>query len=466
MEAIIMKYPFILALVISLILPTVGVALDVKITLELESVKVIHNGRVVRIQRNQNQDNMINPEFAKTSRPCPPFCIKPITLTLGVETIIELEMLHYLKQKSEGDHSILVIDSRTADWAIKGSIPGAVNVPWDILSGVNSTSAVIQKLLEEQFDVKISEDEEDQYLFDKAKTLILFCNGPWCDQSPANIKTLLALGYPAEKLKWYRGGMQSWESLGLTTVTDMLTPQTSPTGTVDLIKAVSQKEVAKKSLHGQLKDFFTTSLWSDSTNIDVKITPQLDSVEVMHNGEFVLIQRNQNQNNTINPEFAKTSRPCPPSCLRAVTLASSVEIIGELEVLNYLERMSEGDNSILIIDSRRINWVVKGSIPGSVSIPWDILSAKTSSTPIVKKLLIEQIGVKIDDEGKYCFKKAKTLVLFCNGSWCDKSHSNVETLLELGYPPNKLKWYRGGMQSWESFGLTTVTDIPMPWFGL
>jgi hypothetical protein len=29
---------------------------------------------------------------------------------------------------------------------------------------------------------------------------------------------LLALGYPAHKLKWYRGGMQSWKSLGLTTV--------------------------------------------------------------------------------------------------------------------------------------------------------------------------------------------------------------------------------------------------------
>jgi hypothetical protein len=29
---------------------------------------------------------------------------------------------------------------------------------------------------------------------------------------------LLALGYPAHKIKWYRGGMQSWKSLGLTTV--------------------------------------------------------------------------------------------------------------------------------------------------------------------------------------------------------------------------------------------------------
>jgi hypothetical protein len=26
------------------------------------------------------------------------------------------------------------------------------------------------------------------------------------------------LGYPAHKLKWYRGGMQAWMMLGLTTV--------------------------------------------------------------------------------------------------------------------------------------------------------------------------------------------------------------------------------------------------------
>ena len=48
--------------------------------------------------------------------------------------------------------------------------------------------------------------------------LLLFCNGAWCGQSPESLKELIAIGYPEEKLKWYRGGMQSWLSLGLTTV--------------------------------------------------------------------------------------------------------------------------------------------------------------------------------------------------------------------------------------------------------
>ena len=52
--------------------------------------------------------------------------------------------------------------------------------------------------------------------FGKAKELLLWCNGPWCDQSPRAIRNLLALGYPAEKLRYYRGGMQDWMVLGLT----------------------------------------------------------------------------------------------------------------------------------------------------------------------------------------------------------------------------------------------------------
>jgi hypothetical protein len=39
----------------------------------------------------------------------------------------------------------------------------------------------------------------------------------WCGQSPNNIKNLLRFGYPSQKIKWYRGGMQDWEILGLTT---------------------------------------------------------------------------------------------------------------------------------------------------------------------------------------------------------------------------------------------------------
>ena len=63
-------------------------------------------------------------------------------------------------------------------------------------------------------------DEDDTLDFSKAKTLAIFCNGPWCSQSVAMIEALLEIGYPAEKISWYRGGMQTWLAAGMTSTRD------------------------------------------------------------------------------------------------------------------------------------------------------------------------------------------------------------------------------------------------------
>jgi rhodanese-related sulfurtransferase len=203
------------ALFTSLVLPMAASALDVNLTADLPSVDVMHGGKKVTIMRNQDEKNTINPDFAKTSRKCPPFCIQPSELAPGVETIGELEVLHYLKKMSDGDASIMVVDSRTPDWVEKGTIPGAINIPWDKLNIGKSDPITVQELLEKHFGVK---NQDGFYMFDNAKTVVMFCNGPWCGQSPTNIKGLLKIGYPANKIKWYRGGMQDWEVLGLNTV--------------------------------------------------------------------------------------------------------------------------------------------------------------------------------------------------------------------------------------------------------
>lgn len=196
--------------------PSIVNALDVRITQDLESVEVIHAGKKVTIMRNQDPGNKVTPEYAGTSRKCPPFCIQPIVIAAGVETIGELEMLDYLKRSSGGDTAILIIDSRTPDWVRKGTIPGSVNIPWTTLSPEEGADPfAIADLFQERFGVRTSEGLWD---FTKAKTLVLFCNGMWCGQSPANIRSLLRFGYPPHKIKWYRGGMQDWEILGLTVV--------------------------------------------------------------------------------------------------------------------------------------------------------------------------------------------------------------------------------------------------------
>jgi rhodanese-related sulfurtransferase len=188
----------------------------VYITHDLPYVEVLHNNKPVRIQRNPDTLNIIDSEYVLTSRPCPPFCIQPVVLAPGVDTIGELELIDYLRAISAGDQSIMVVDSRTEDWTRRtGIIPGAIVIPWDKLFLAKNDPEKVAEILEDKFK---AHRNGPFWEFSQAKTLVLYCNGAWCGQSPTNIKTLLSLGYPAHKLKWYRGGMQDWKSLGLTTV--------------------------------------------------------------------------------------------------------------------------------------------------------------------------------------------------------------------------------------------------------
>jgi len=190
--------------------------LKVKITRSIASVDVMHNGKKVTIKRNQDNKNVVNKAFAKTSRNCPPFCINPMKLAPGVETVGEVEVLDYLKKMSDGDKSILVIDSRTPDWIKRGTIPGAINLPWTKLNPAKGATPIeIAEIMEDMFGVT---ESEGLFNYSKAKTLVMFCNGMWCGQSPNNIRNLLKFGYPAHLIKWYRGGMQNWENLGFNTV--------------------------------------------------------------------------------------------------------------------------------------------------------------------------------------------------------------------------------------------------------
>lgn len=154
----------------------------------------------VEIGRIQDNENQVTGEWAKTSRACPPFCIQPMQPAKGVTTIGELELIDMLR-----DPDAVVMDSRTPDWFAEGSIPGAVNVPY-----TRVTDYLTQLGCEPDFDGFICED---------VKTVALFCNGLWCGQSPTAIRAMIDAGYPAEKIHYYRGGMQSWRVLGLTVTT-------------------------------------------------------------------------------------------------------------------------------------------------------------------------------------------------------------------------------------------------------
>ena len=186
----------------------------VKITPKMASTTVNLGGSDVTIMRNQDENNNVNPAFAKTSRKCPPFCIRPFSTAKGVETIAELEVISYIEKLAAGEN-VMVVDNRTPDWFVKGTIPGAVNVPF---TKINRSKGADDVSIAESLELFGAVEGSKGWDFSKAKTLVMFCNGMWCGQSPLGIDGIMAEGYPAEKIKWYRGGMQDWEILGLSTV--------------------------------------------------------------------------------------------------------------------------------------------------------------------------------------------------------------------------------------------------------
>lgn len=209
-------------------------AAGVNIKKGLPYVNATHEGKVVKIQRVQDQNHVLTGGFSKTSRKCPPFCIQPVVVAPGVTTVGELEVLDFIEKKVNRGKGIL-IDARTPSWHKKGTIPGSVNIPFTSF-GDNTEAAVkaaaLGKLgvtkktsssfiddawdsMQEMMGNGVTSSEWD---FSQAKEITLWCNGMWCGQSPHAIHALLKLGYPAEKINYYRGGMQDWKILGLTVV--------------------------------------------------------------------------------------------------------------------------------------------------------------------------------------------------------------------------------------------------------
>jgi len=184
-------------------------AKEVLIQKDFKSINVIHHSVPIDIERNQDRKNNIIEFYQGTWRgkiqPLHPFKPHP------VETVAELEMIDYIDQMSHGNDSIMIVDSRPKSAIlITGIIPGATQVGYiDIVSNNYRVKTF------ELFNVKKNNSQWD---FTDAKTLVIYCNGLWCGKSPKMIRKLIKLGYPAQKIKYYRGGMQAWKSVGLTTV--------------------------------------------------------------------------------------------------------------------------------------------------------------------------------------------------------------------------------------------------------
>lgn len=112
--------------------------------------------------------------------------INPIELAPGVRTVGELEVIAHLEAGRP------LVDSRPEHAYFEQTIPGAINLP----------HGEVESWLD-QLDPDVE--------------TIFFCNGPQCAASPDAIRSLLARGYPARSIVYYRGGLHDWLTLGLPT---------------------------------------------------------------------------------------------------------------------------------------------------------------------------------------------------------------------------------------------------------
>lgn len=124
--------------------------------------------------------------------------LQPITPGPGVVPVAELEVLDALN-----DPEFVVIDMRDSEWRRRGTIPGSVALPFrEVVHRLDELGCI---------------SRGSGWDCSGANKIVAFCNGPACPQSSIAIRAMVAEGFPPENIHYYRGGMQDWIVLGLTT---------------------------------------------------------------------------------------------------------------------------------------------------------------------------------------------------------------------------------------------------------
>lgn len=142
-------------------------------------------------------------------------------------------------------------------------------------------------------------------------------------------------------------------------------------------------------------------------------------------------------------DITRTMTPCGKNggVLQPLVPVAGVHPIGEIEILEALS-----DRGALVIDMRDITDRVKGTIPGSISIPYTEVAAR-----------LGELGCKKNGDKWNCETAIKVFA-FCNGPTCPQSPMAIRAMTREGFPADKIYYYRGGMLDWDALGLTSVKD--------
>lgn len=182
----------------------------------------------------------------------------------------------------------------------------------------------------------------------------------------------------------------------------------------------------------------------------VKITPEISYIYVYHKGKAVKVHRIQNTKNKLTGEYASTYRPNQD--IQPIKMHKDIQTIGEVELLYFMKNRVNKKKGILV-DLRSKKAYKSESIPSAVNIP-----SQTKNNKIKVEKILEVLGAKRLADGSLDAGKAMDVAFYCNGLWCDKSSEFIQTFLKLGYPADKMLYYRGGFQMWKILGFTTVVN--------
>lgn len=156
------------------------------------------------------------------------------------------------------------------------------------------------------------------------------------------------------------------------------------------------------------------------------------------------------------PEACKSTYVHTTGKLLPMQLHEDIMTYGELEVLAFMKQM-QTDDSMMLIDGRKQDWYDYRTIPGAINMPFHHFKERESFEFEFEHAL-RMLGVKIQMDETLDFTHVKTIVVFCNGPWCNQSVAMIEALVEIGYPAEKISWYRGGMQTWLAAGMTSTRE--------
>lgn len=171
-------------------------------------ISFVFDGAPVAIAPNFSEAATYAARFAAVVPSCDPHCIAPQIVADGIETIVETDVLDFLLNgvaQSQG----LLVDARMPTERSKGFIPGSVSLPHETLGKNNEFRDDILKALG-------ARAFEDVFNFADAQNLVVFDNGPSQNDAGLLIAHFMEAGYPPEKIRYYRGGMQVWSVVGLT----------------------------------------------------------------------------------------------------------------------------------------------------------------------------------------------------------------------------------------------------------